>query len=67
MCPQAVESAGIKFNELRGTGVSLRSTKMKLPTNVGQKKSKALDMALAEFRVGTVARERAFACVCEHF
>lgn len=55
---QAVESAGIKFNELRGTGVSLRSTKMKLPTNVGQKKSKALDMALAEFRVGTVNRIR---------
>lgn len=47
----AVESAGIKFNELRGTGVSARSQKMKLPANVGQKKAKALEQALAEFKL----------------
>lgn len=47
----AVESAGIKFTELRGTGVSLRSQKMKLPANVGQKKAKALEQALQEFKV----------------
>uniref|UniRef100_A0AAG5DJP5 DNA methyltransferase 1-associated protein 1 n=1 Tax=Anopheles atroparvus TaxID=41427 RepID=A0AAG5DJP5_ANOAO len=47
----AVESAGIKFTDLRGTGVSLRSQKMKLPANVGQKKAKALELALQEFKV----------------
>lgn len=48
---QAVESAGIKFNDLRGTGVSPRSMKMKLPPSVGQKKVKALEQALLEFKV----------------
>lgn len=48
----AVESAGIKFSDLRGTGVSLRSQKMKLPANVGQKKAKALEGVLQEFKVG---------------
>lgn len=47
-----MESAGIKFNELRGTGVSARSQKMKLPANVGQKKAKALEQALSEFKLG---------------
>lgn len=47
----AVESAGIKFTDLRGTGVSLRSQKMKLPANVGQKKAKALEQALQEFKI----------------
>lgn len=47
----AVESAGIKFSDLRGTGVSLRSQKMKLPSNVGQKKAKALEQVLQEFKV----------------
>lgn len=48
----AVESAGIKFSDLRGSGVSLRSQKMKLPANVGQKKAKALEQVLQEFKVG---------------
>lgn len=50
---KAVESAGsgIKFTDLRGTGVSPRSMKMKLPTSVGQKKAKALEQALVEFKV----------------
>lgn len=47
----AIESAGIKFPDLRGTGVSLRSQKMKLPTNVGQKKTKALEAMLQEFKI----------------
>lgn len=51
----AVESAGIKFNDLRGTGVSARSQKMKLPANVGQKKAKALEQALNEFKLGKLA------------
>lgn len=48
---QAVESAGIKFNDLRGTGISARSQKMKLPANVGQKKAKALEQALLEYKL----------------
>lgn len=48
----AVESAGIKFTDLRGTGVSSRSQRMKLPANVGQKKAKALEQAIQEFKVG---------------
>ncbi|XP_055380044.1 DNA methyltransferase 1-associated protein 1 [Condylostylus longicornis] len=49
----AVETAGtgIKFADLRGSGVSLRSQKMKLPANIGQKKAKALEQALQEFKV----------------
>lgn len=47
----AIESAGIKFSDLRGTGVSLRSQKMKLPTSVGQKKAKALEALLQEFKI----------------
>lgn len=47
----AIESAGIKFTDLRGTGVSLRSQKMKLPANVGQKKAKSIEQALQEFKV----------------
>lgn len=48
---QAVESAGIKFNDLRGTGISARSQKMKLPANVGQKKAKALEQALIDYKL----------------
>ncbi|XP_037918084.1 DNA methyltransferase 1-associated protein 1 isoform X2 [Hermetia illucens] len=47
----AVESAGIKFSDLRGSGVSLRSQKMKLPANIGQKKAKALEQTIQEFKV----------------
>lgn len=49
---KAVESAGIKFSDLRGSGVSLRSQKMKLPANIGQKKAKALEQTIQEFKVG---------------
>lgn len=59
---QAVESAGIKFNELRGTGVSLRSQKMKLPANVGQKKAKTLEQALIEFKVGKLPLFHCYHC-----
>lgn len=36
---------------MRGTGVSPRSMKMKLPPSVGQKKAKTLEQALVEFKV----------------
>lgn len=47
-----IGTTGIKFSDLRGSGVSLRSQKMKLPANVGQKKVKALEQAIQEFKVG---------------
>lgn len=47
-----VGTSGIKFSDLRGTGVSLRSQKMKLPANIGQRKVKALEQAIHEFKVG---------------
>lgn len=45
---QAVESAGIKFSDFKSSGVSLRSQRMKLPANVGQKKSKGIEQMLQE-------------------
>ncbi|XP_063700040.1 DNA methyltransferase 1-associated protein 1 [Culicoides brevitarsis] len=47
----SIESAGIKFADLRGTGVSLRSQRLKYPANVGQKKIKALEALLAEYKI----------------
>jgi len=46
-----IGSSGIKFPDLRGSGVSLRSQKMKLPTNIGQRKVKMLEQCLQEFKV----------------
>ncbi|EFA07023.2 DNA methyltransferase 1-associated protein 1 isoform X1 [Tribolium castaneum] len=45
---QAVETAGIKFPDYKNSGVSLRSQRMKLPANVGQKKSKGIEQMLQE-------------------
>ncbi|CAO1320097.1 unnamed protein product [Diamesa hyperborea] len=47
----SMELAGIKFGDIKGTGVTLRSQKMKLPANLGQKKTKALELILAEYKV----------------
>lgn len=47
-----IGGSGIKFSDLRGSGVSLRSQKMKLPANIGQRKVKALEQAIQEFKVG---------------
>ncbi|XP_037928708.1 DNA methyltransferase 1-associated protein 1-like isoform X1 [Teleopsis dalmanni] len=46
-----VGTSGIKFADLRGSGVSLRSQKMKLPANIGQRKVKALEQCMQEFKV----------------
>lgn len=43
---QAVESAGIKFADYKNSGVSLRSQRMKLPSNIGQKKVKHIEQRL---------------------
>lgn len=49
---QAVETAGIKFPDFKNSGVSLRSQRMKLPANVGQKKSKGIEQILQEIGMG---------------
>ena len=46
-----LESAGIKFPGASGSGVTLRSQRMKLPPSVGQKKTKAIEQMLAEIDV----------------
>ncbi|KAI1288071.1 DNA methyltransferase 1-associated protein 1 [Halotydeus destructor] len=46
-----LESAGIKFPENKSSGTMLRSTKMKLPASVGQKKAKAIETLLQELNV----------------
>lgn len=51
---QAVETAGIKFPEIKSSGVFVRSQKMKLPANIGQKKMKAIEQLLQELNIGTV-------------
>ncbi|KAI4468424.1 dna methyltransferase 1-associated protein 1 family member [Holotrichia oblita] len=45
---QAAETAGIKFPDYKNSGVSLRSQRMKLPANVGQKKSKGIEQMLQD-------------------
>lgn len=49
----SMETANIRFGEgvNKGTGITMRSQKMKLPANFGQKRTKALEQMLAEFRV----------------
>lgn len=49
----SMETATIRFGEgvNKGTGIAMRSQKMKLPANFGQKRTKALEQILAEFKV----------------
>lgn len=49
----SMETSNIRFGEgvNKGTGITMRSQKMKLPANFGQKRSKALEQMLSEFRV----------------
>jgi DNA methyltransferase 1-associated protein 1 len=51
-----VEAAGIKFPDFKGSGVSLRSQRMKLPASVGQKRTKAIEQLLQELSIGIVAK-----------
>ncbi|XP_073998570.1 DNA methyltransferase 1-associated protein 1-like isoform X2 [Rhodnius prolixus] len=41
----------IKFPDLKGSGVYLRSLRMKLPANIGQKKIKAIEQLLFEMNI----------------
>lgn len=52
--PAKIEGAGIKFPENKAAGVSLRSSRLKMPNSVGTKKSKAVEMLLEELRVELV-------------
>lgn len=51
---QAAETAGIKFPDYKNSGVSLRSQRMKLPANVGQKKSKGIEQMLQDMSLGEI-------------
>ncbi|KAJ8971808.1 hypothetical protein NQ317_004838 [Molorchus minor] len=61
----AVESAGIKFPDYKNSGASLRSQRMKLPANVGQKKSKGIEQILQEMGLdlNPIPTEE----ICQHF
>lgn len=48
-----IEQAGIKFPDMKSSGVSLRSQRMKLPVSVGLKKSKAIETMVAELGLET--------------
>lgn len=60
-----LESAGIKFPESKTAGASLRSQRLKLPSAVGQKKTKAIEQLLNELNVDLrpVPTEE----ICQHF
>ncbi|KAG5890921.1 hypothetical protein JTB14_024918 [Gonioctena quinquepunctata] len=62
---QAIESAGIKFPDFKNSGVSLRSQRMKLPANVGQKKSKGVEQILQE--MGLELNPTPSEEICQHF
>ncbi|XP_066996628.2 DNA methyltransferase 1-associated protein 1 isoform X2 [Anabrus simplex] len=47
----SIEMAGIKFPDLKGSGVTVRSSRMKLPASVGQKKIKAIEQLLNELNI----------------
>jgi DNA methyltransferase 1-associated protein 1 len=60
-----IESAGIKFPEVKSSGASLRSQRMKLPAAVGQKKTKAIEQLLNELNIDLhpMPTEE----ICQHF
>ena len=43
---EQMDTGGIKFPDFKGSGVYLRSQRMKLPPSVGQKKTKAIEQLL---------------------
>ena len=50
--PGAPLTEGIRFPELRSSGVALRSHTLKLPPSLGQKKLKAIEHLLTELAIG---------------
>lgn len=51
---QTLEITGIKFPDFKNSGVSLRSQRIKLPANIGQKKTKAIEQSLQELQIGKI-------------
>lgn len=51
--PAQLDPTGIRWPDAKTSGVSLRSTRMKLPTNVGLKKTKAIENMLGELGLET--------------
>ncbi|CAG2100680.1 unnamed protein product [Medioppia subpectinata] len=60
-----IESAGIKFPEIKASGASLRSQRMKLPAAVGQKKTKAIEQLLNELSIDL--HPMPTEDICQHF
>ena len=60
-----LDSASIKFPDPKTIGVYLRSSRMKLPSSVGQKRSKAITQLLNELKVEQhpMSTEE----ICQHF
>ncbi|XP_054162872.1 DNA methyltransferase 1-associated protein 1-like [Oppia nitens] len=60
-----LETAGIKFPEIKASGATLRSQRMKLPAAVGQKKTKAIEQLLNELNIELhpMPTEE----ICQHF
>ncbi|XP_043281115.1 DNA methyltransferase 1-associated protein 1 isoform X2 [Venturia canescens] len=46
-----VETAGIKFPDLKNSGATLRSQRIKLPSSLGQKKMKGIEQMLNELQI----------------
>uniref|UniRef100_A0A023EXH5 DNA methyltransferase 1-associated protein 1 n=1 Tax=Triatoma infestans TaxID=30076 RepID=A0A023EXH5_TRIIF len=59
------EITSIKFPDLKGSGVYLRSQRMKLPANIGQKKIKAIEQLLVEMSIE--ANPTPTEEICQHF
>lgn len=48
------DQPGIKFPDIKGAGAFLRSSKLKMPASVGNKKSKAVEQLLEELSVDVI-------------
>ncbi|RWS26055.1 hypothetical protein B4U80_03743 [Leptotrombidium deliense] len=60
-----LEMSGIKFPEIKTSGTSLRSQRMKLPSSIGQKKMKAIEQLLLELNIEL--RPMPTEDICNHF
>lgn len=60
-----LETASIKFPEPKSNGIYLRSSRMKLPSSVGQKRSKAIATMLTELKIEQ--HPMATDDICQHF
>jgi len=60
-----IDQAGIKFPDMKASGVSLRSQRIKLPTSLGLKKTKAIETMVAE--LGLEAQPTPTDDVCTEF